>query len=88
MLIAFKGGFNWSRATRIWQNVRHAFGIPALTKSRLSKNQSYEVLTPNRRYEPPHVISNNVSFWQVKPQMSLWSLLLGLETPNDVPSAA
>ena len=30
--------------------MRHAFGIPALTKSQFGKNQSYEVLTPNRRY--------------------------------------
>ena len=28
----------------------HAFGIPALTKSRFGKNQSYEVLTPDQRY--------------------------------------
>ena len=27
--------------------MRHAFGIPAVTKSRFGKNQSYEVLTPN-----------------------------------------
>ena len=40
MIDAFKGGSNWSRATRIWQNVRHAFGIPALTKSSFGKNQS------------------------------------------------
>ena len=28
--------------------VHHVFGIPALTKSRFCKNQSYEVLTPDR----------------------------------------
>ena len=33
------------------QNVRHAFGIPAMTKSRFGKNQSYEVLTPARPQE-------------------------------------
>ena len=46
----FKGGSNWSRATRIGQNVRNAFGIPELTKGRFGKNQSYEVLTADRRY--------------------------------------
>ena len=35
---------------REFDNVRHVFGIPALTKSRFGKNQSYEVLTPDRRY--------------------------------------
>ena len=35
---------------RIGQNVRHAFGFLALTKSRFGKNQSYEVLTPDQRY--------------------------------------
>ena len=35
---------------RIWQIVHHAFGIPALTKSRFGKNQSYEVLTPDQRF--------------------------------------
>ena len=34
--------------------------------------------------EPWHVISNNVAFWQVKTQTSQCSLLLSLETPNDV----
>ena len=34
--------------------------------------------------EPWHVISNNVVFWQVYTQMSLYSLLLILENPNDV----
>ena len=46
MIDAFKGGSNWSIATKIWQNVRHAFGIPALTKSRFGKIQSYKVSTP------------------------------------------
>ena len=36
---------------RIRQNVRHAFGIHTLTKSRFGKNQSYEALTPARRYD-------------------------------------
>ena len=45
----FKGS-NWSRAARISQNVRHAFGIPALSKSGFGKNQSYELLTFDRRY--------------------------------------
>ena len=39
-------------------------------------------------YEPQHVISNNVVFWQVQAQMSLCSHLLSLETPNDVQSVA
>ena len=30
--------------------MHHAFGIPALTKCSFGKNQSYEVLTPDRRY--------------------------------------
>ena len=37
-------------------------------------------------YEPRHVISSNVVFWQVLTQMSLCSLLLSLETPNDCQS--
>ena len=36
----------------------------------------------------PHVISNNVAFWQVKTQTSLCSLLFSLETSNDVQSVA
>ena len=43
-------GSNWSKATRILQNVRNAFGIPALTKSCFGKNQSYKALTPDPRY--------------------------------------
>ena len=39
-------------------------------------------------YEPRHVISNNVAFWQVLPQTSLRGILLILETPNDVQSVA
>ena len=35
-------------------------------------------------YEPWNVISNNVALWQVQAQRSLCSLLLSLETPNDV----
>ena len=30
--------------------MRHAFGIPAMTKSRFGKNQSYKVLAPDLRY--------------------------------------
>ena len=33
MIVAFKGGSYWPRATRIWQNVRHGVCIPTLTKS-------------------------------------------------------
>ena len=40
------------------------------------------------RFELRHVISNNVVFWQVKTQTSLYSLLLSLETPNAVQSVA
>ena len=40
------------------------------------------------KFEPRHVISNNVAFSQVKTQMSLCSLLLNLETPYDVRSVA
>ena len=39
-------------------------------------------------YEPRHVISSNVVFWQVSTLMSLCSLILSLETPNDVRSVA
>ena len=35
-----------------------------------------------RKYEPWHVISSNVVFWQVQTQTCLCSLLLSLETPN------
>ena len=38
--------------------------------------------------EPRHVISNNVAFWQVKTQASMWILLLSLETPNHFRSVA
>ena len=41
-----------------------------------------------QKYEPWHVISNNVVYWQVLTQTSLCSLLLSLETPNDVESVA
>ena len=34
--------------------------------------------------EPWHWFSNNVAFWHEQTQMSLWSLLSSLETPNDV----
>ena len=30
--------------------MRHEFGIPALTKSRFGKYQSYEVLTPDQQF--------------------------------------
>ena len=39
-------------------------------------------------YELRHVISNNMAFWPVYTQTSLCSLLLSLETPNDVQSVA
>ena len=39
-------------------------------------------------YEQWHVISNNVAFLHVWTQISLYSLLLGVETPNDVQSVA
>ena len=35
-----------------------------------------DMTTDTIEYEPPHVISNNVVFWQVKTQTSLCSLLL------------
>ena len=35
-----------------------------------------------------HAISKNVTFWQVLTQTSLCSLLISLETPNDVQSVA
>ena len=38
--------------------------------------------------EPWHVISNNVAFWQVSIQTSLWSPLLNTDTPNVVQSVA
>ena len=36
------------------------------------------------KYEPRHVIFNNVAFWHVYTQMSLYNLLLSLETTNDI----
>ena len=30
--------------------MRHAFGIPVLTKSHFGKNQSYKVLTPDQQF--------------------------------------
>ena len=41
----FKEGSNWPLT-----ELCHAFGIPALTKSRFGKNKSDEVLTPDRRF--------------------------------------
>ena len=38
--------------------------------------------------EPPHAISTNVVFGQVKTQTRLCSLFLVLETPNNVQSVA
>ena len=40
------------------------------------------------KYEPRHVISKNVAFWQVLTETSLCSLSLSLETPNAVQSVA
>ena len=39
--------------------MRHAIGIPELTKSCFGKIQSYEVLTPDRQYEPSQQIDLN-----------------------------
>ena len=39
-------------------------------------------------FEPWHVISNSVLFWQVYTQTSLFSFLLNLETPNGARSVA
>ena len=39
-------------------------------------------------YEPRHVIPNNATFLQVKSRTSLCSLLLRLETTNDVRAVA
>ena len=39
-----------------------------------------------RIIDPRYVISNNVVFWHVYTQTGLCSLLLSLETPNDVQS--
>ena len=47
----------------------HAFGIPALTKSRFGKNQSYEVLTPDGRFNK-------------RPHNYLGKIILKLETPE------
>ena len=40
------------------------------------------------KYEQRHVISNNVAFWQVLTQMSLYNLILSLDTPNGFQSIA
>ena len=42
----------------------------------------------NIKFEPRHVFSNNVAFWQVYAQTSLCSLILSLEMPNDDQSVA
>ena len=34
------------------------------------------------------MIPNNVAFWQVQTQTSLYSLILSVETPNDAQSLA
>ena len=47
-----------------------------------------DATVPENKYEPWHVISNNVAFWQVYTQTSLCSIPLSLETSNDVQSAA
>ena len=52
----------------------------------LDTNQPGQV--PTDIYEPWHVISNNVAFWHVKTRANMYSLLLNLETPNDVWSVA
>ena len=54
------------------------------------KHVSEQWEAKERQYAPRHVISNNVAFLQdlVKTQTSLCSLLLGLESPNDVQSVA
>ena len=62
MIYAFQGGSTWSRAARVRQNVRHVFGIPALTKSRLGKKQIYEVMTPDQRDVLFHAKSANTEF--------------------------
>ena len=49
--------------------MRHAFGIPALTKSHLGKNQSCEVLTTDRQYDK-------------RPHNYLSKIILKLETPE------
>ena len=41
-----------------------------------------------KKYEPQHVISNNVAFWQVYSQRSVYRLLLSLETTNAIQSEA
>ena len=59
----FKGVLIGLGGMRILQNVRHAFGIPALTKSRFGKNQSHKVLTPDRLFHSLvlHCLSNKLS---------------------------
>ena len=47
-----------------------------------------ELLDEGMKFEPQHVISNNVAFWQVQTQTSLCSLLLSLETPKCVQPVA
>ena len=45
----FKGVLIGLELREIDRMCGHAFGIPVLTKSRFRKNQTYEVLTPDRR---------------------------------------
>ena len=55
--------------------------VPITDRGQLTKTK-----TSQHIYEPWKVISNNVAFWQVLTRTSLCSLLLSLETPNDVRS--
>ena len=47
---------------------------------------TYTSLIWSNTYEPWHVLSNKVVFWQALIQTSLWSLLLSFETSNEVRS--
>ena len=65
-----------------WTNRRHNRRYSAAISDHRAK-QSLLLIS-----EPRHVIINNVAFGQVYTQTSLCSLLLSLETPNDVQSVA
>ena len=58
--------------------MRHASGIPALTKSRFGTNQSYEVLTPDRRYVKTDGQENIHNF-----ALKIWLILYNGISPEE-----
>ena len=57
--------------------MRHAFGIPTLTKSRFGKYQSYKVLNPDRRY-------GHLVIFRRRPTEKVLNLLVTLQVFYDM----